>query len=624
MTKLTLARVFRFIVALGLLVVVAVILWYFLSHRRPRSVVPPKKEGIPAKKVERQEGIEHFDFKGDRVIRARAERHYAGDDGRYYLEGNVEVRDLGKGEGEEIVLFGQKVSYDKDWAGVFLEGKAKLQYKGLTVESSAFSYLKTEETLTTDRGAAFSTSKISGKAKKMAYSFREGSLRLEGEVELELCEEAETGAPFVVRGDIVTFLRKRRRGDVEGNASFSFDQSWGRADSLRFELTPDEQRARSFSLKGNVQATLVGQHEPSPGVLKPARQEREISADEVDIRAFKDKHQIQKVEARDRCILKSSTPEGRTTEVRSARMRMIFDRREVLRELSAWSAARLVERGPTSELERSISGEEILISTKGKTWKIKAPEGGEARVDSPDSDVTAKSLVLSPRKEILDAAGGVKVIVKLRPEEAETVGFFSSKQPVFGSAEKMRYEKRLDRLQLEEAVRMWQGKEVLFADRLTVLKKTGEIMAEGNVRASFSRLPKEKKAAEEKIEIGGAKLSFSPPQNLLTFEQDCWLKSIDVALNSDRIAVLLREKTAEILQIDAKGKVTITEKLRKGKGERALYDLEEETFVLTGNPTIIDKEKGVIEGEKLTFRLGEGRIQVENKDRERSTTVIKS
>src|SRR4030042_4389644 len=121
MTKLKLARVLRLAIALVLLIVIAVILWYFLSHRRPRSVVPPKKEEIPAKKVERQEGIEHFDFKGDRVIRAKAERHYAGDDGRYSLEGNVEVRDLGKGEGEEIVLFGQKVSYDKDWAGVFLE-----------------------------------------------------------------------------------------------------------------------------------------------------------------------------------------------------------------------------------------------------------------------------------------------------------------------------------------------------------------------------------------------------------------------------------------------------------------------------------------------------------------------
>jgi len=624
MTKLTLARVLRLVVALVLLIVISVILWYFLSHRRPRSLVPSKMEEIPAKKVEKQEGIEHFDFKGDRVIRAKAERYYAGDDGRYYLEGNVEIRDLGKKEGEEIVLFGQKLSYDKDWANVFLEGKAKLQYQGLTVESSAFSYLKDEETLTTDRGVAFSTRRISGKAQNMTYSFRAGSLRLEGEVALELREEAETGTPFVVHGNIVTFLRERRRGEAEGNVSFSFDLSRGRADSLRFELTPDEQRARSFSLEGNAQATLVERREPSPGESKATHQEREISADTIDVRVFKDRNKINKVEARDQCFLKSSTPEGRTTEVRSGQMRMTFDRREVLREFLAWSAARLVERGPTSEVERSISGEEISIGTKGKSWKIKAPEAGEARVDSPDSDVTAKSLTIYPRQEILDAAGGVKVIVKLRPEEAETVGFFSSEQPVFCTAEKMRYEKRLDRLQLGEAVRMWQGKEVLFADQLTVLKKTGEIMAEGNVRAIFSRHPKEEKAAEEKIEIGGAKLSFSPPENSLIFEQGCWLKSKDLGLNSHWIAVLLREKTAEIQQIEAKGKVAITEKLREGKGERALYDLEQETVVLTGNPTIIDKEKGVIEGEKLTFRLGEGRIQVENKDRERSTTVIKS
>jgi lipopolysaccharide transport protein LptA len=624
MTKLKLARVLRLVVALVLLIVIAVILWYFLSHRRPRSSVPSKMEEIPAKKVEQQEGIVHFDFKGDRVIRAKAERHYAGDDGRYYLEGNVEIRDLGKKEGEEIVLFGQKVSYDKDWANVFLEGKAKLQYQGLTVESSAFSYLKDEETLTTDRGVAFSSRRISGKAQKMTYSFRAGSLRLEGEVALELREEAETGTPFVVHGDIVTFLRKWRRGQAEGNVSFSFDLSRGRADSLRFDLNADEQRVRSFFLEGNVQATLVERQEPSPGESKATQQEREISADTIDVRVFKDRNKIHKMEARDRCLLKSSTPQGQTTEVRSGRMKIIFDRRGAMREFLAWSAARLVERRPTSEVERSISGEEIFIGEKGKPWKIKAPEGGEARVDSPDSDVTAKSLTIYPRREILAAAGEVKVIVKLRPEEAETVGFFSSEQPVFGAAEKMRYEKKLDRLQLREAVRMWQGKEVLFADQLTVLKKTGEIMAEGNVRAIFSRLPKEEKAAEEKIEIGGAKLSFSPPENLLTFEQDCWLKSKDAGLNSDWIAVLLREKTAEIQQIEAKGNVAITEKLREGKGERALYDLEQETVVLTGNPRIVDKEKGIIEGEKLTFRLGEGRIQVENRDRERSTTVIKS
>ena len=623
MTKLTLARVLRLVIALVLLIVITVILWYFLSHRRPRSVIPPKKEEIPAEKVERQEGIEHFDFKGDRVIRAKADRHSAGEDGRYYMDGNVEIRDLGKEEGEEIVLFGQRVSYDKDWTEILLEGKAKLQYEGLTVESSAFSYQKKREILTTDRGVVFSSRKISGKAQKMAYSFRAGSVRLEGEVEMELREKSEIGAPFVVRGDMVTFLRKRRKGQVEGNASFSFDRSRGRADTLRFDLTPDEQSARSFFLKGNVEAVLVEQQEPSPGESKSAEQEREISADEIDVWAYKDRHRIHRVEARDRCILKSSTPEGQTTEVGAGRMRITFDDSGGLREFLAWRAAQLVERGPTSAVERSISGEEILMAEKGEPWRIKAPEGGEARVDSPDSDVTAKSLTISRQREILEASGDVKVIVKLRREEEQTVGFFSNDRPVLGAAEKMRYERKLDRLELREAVRMWQGKEVLFADQLTVLKKTGEIMAEGNVRTIFSRLPEGDKETEEKIEIGGAKLSFNPPENLLTFEQGCWLKSKEVGLNSDRIAVILREKTAEILQIEARGKVDIIEKLREGKGEKALYDLGQETIVLTGNPTVIDKDKGVIKGEKLTFRLGEGRIQVENKDRERSTTVIK-
>jgi lipopolysaccharide transport protein LptA len=623
MTKLTLARVLRLVIAMVLFIVISVILWYFLSHRRPRAVVPPKQEEIPAEKVERQEGVEHFDFKGERVIRAKAQRHYIGEDGRYYLDGNVEIRDLSRKEGEEIVLFGQRVSYDKDWKEILLEGEAKLQYEGLTVQSSAFSYQKKKELLTTDQGVVFSSRRISGKAREMEYSFRLESLRLEGDVEMELREETETSTPFIVRGDLLTFLRKRRKGQVEGKTSFSFDQSRGTADSLRFDLTPDEQHARSFFLKGNAQAVLVDKQEPAPGEPEPAAQERQIWADEIDVRPSKDGNWIQKVEARNQCILKSATPEGQTSEVRSNQMKIIFDHRGVSREFLASGAAHLVERTPTSEVVRAISGEEILIGTKGKTWEIKAPEGGEARVDSPDSDVTAKALTISTRQETLEASGAVKVIVKLRQGEAETVGFFSNEQPVFGTAEEMRFERTLDRLELSKAVRMWQGKEVLFADHLTALKKTGEIRAEGKVRTVFSRPPKDEKAAEEKIEIGGEKMSFNPSENLLTFEQACWFKSKDVKLESERIAVLLVEKTSAIKQVAAEGKVTITEEIREGKGEKAVYDLEQETVVLTGKPIVVDKQRGVIEGDKLTFRLGEGRIQVENKDRERSTTVIK-
>ena len=558
MNKLSLTRVLRLAVALVLLVVTAVIFFYFLSHRRPRTATVLNQEEIPAQKVEKQEGIEHFDFKGDRVIRAKAERHYAGEDGRYYMEGNVEIRDLGRKKGEEIALFGKKVSYAKDWAEAFLEGDGKLQYQGLIVESQAFSYMKDSELLTTDQGVVFSSEKISGKAQKMVYSFRSNTVRLEGEVEVELRKEAEADAPFIARGDIITFLRKQKRGKVEGNATFSFGPSKGRADSLLFILTEDEQGVRGFFLKGNVQAVLVEQKEPADPESKSTGEVREIWADVIDVRAHKERHALEKVDARGRCILKSAAANGSSTEVSSGRMKMLFDRQGALKGFSALESARLVDRTPTAEVERTISGEEIIMGGRGRNRVIKAAEGGEARVDSPDSDVTAKWVGISSRRESLEAEGDVKVIVKVQPEEGQSIGFFSKDAPVLGSSEKMRFEKTLERLQLEEGVRMWQGKQVLSAGLLTVLKKTGELTAEGKVRATFSRRPKEEGAAEEKMEIGGEKLTFRPQENRLDFEKECSLRSKDVALNSETIFVSLQEKTAELRQIEAKGKVTFS------------------------------------------------------------------
>ena len=50
---------------------------------------------------------------------------------------------------------------------------------------------------------------------------------------------------------------------------------------------------------------------------------------------------------------------------------------------------------------------------------------------------------------------------------------------------------------------------------------------------------------------------------------------------------------------------------------------ENETIVLLGNPVLLDKNKGKIEGDKLTFFIADDRIKVENQGQERSITVIK-
>ncbi|GAH32736.1 unnamed protein product, partial [marine sediment metagenome] len=63
--------------------------------------------------------------------------------------------------------------------------------------------------------------------------------------------------------------------------------------------------------------------------------------------------------------------------------------------------------------------------------------------------------------------------------------------------------------------------------------------------------------------------------------------------------------------------------LGEGRGEEAIYDPDKESVVLLGNPVLIDKDKGITRGDKLTFYLADDRILVENKARERSATVIK-
>lgn len=627
MTKVALTKALRVGLIAVLLLVVFTISWYVISHRRPTSVPPLKVEDISPQKVERQEGIEHFDVRGQRVIRAKAARHYAGENNRYYLEGNVEIREQREKEKREIFISGAKVSHNKDWTEAFLEGNAELKYGDLSLASASFSYQRSLDILSTDKDVAFSSQKLSGKASKMVYSFKEEFIRMDGDVELQLASAAESSLPFVIKGDVFTYSRREKKGSATGNVSFSQGESHGQAESFDLELTADEQYLRHLLLRGSVKAYLVEDEavdSPGRNILLSKAKQREISGDEINLRAFENLSKIQAVEAKGHCFLKSLASSGGLVEVQSDVMNILFDREGSLQELNALKKANMVERGKDGQVERAMSGDEIFMAGKGETLNVKAEEQGEARAVTRDTEVTAREISLDPQREILDAKGEVKIILKLQPEKTETVGFFSSEQPVFITCQGMRYEKGQDRLFLREGIRMWQDKQMLFAEKLSVLKKTGDLSGEGNVRAVFLFAPKKEGGKESRMEMGGEKMSLNSEDHLLTYEQNCWLKAQNVDLKSASLNAYLQEEKGEIQKIEAKGNVIITEESREGRGAHALYDLEKEIIILTGNPTLIDKEKGIIEGDKLTFHLGDGKILVENKDRERSVTVIKS
>ena len=100
------------------------------------------------------------------------------------------------------------------------------------------------------------------------------------------------------------------------------------------------------------------------------------------------------------------------------------------------------------------------------------------------------------------------------------------------------------------------------------------------------------------------------------------MKNID--LKAQSIEVHKGSEKGEIGEIVAHKRVIIVQDKREGHGEQAVYDVEKDSVVLTGNPVLIDENQGEIRGDKLTFHMGDGRIVVETKDKERSVTVIKS
>jgi lipopolysaccharide transport protein LptA len=146
---------------------------------------------------------------------------------------------------------------------------------------------------------------------------------------------------------------------------------------------------------------------------------------------------------------------------------------------------------------------------------------------------------------------------------------------------------------------------------------------EGQMKSIFAHQLKDKKK-EERIEISAEKMGYNPKENLLTFEAQSALKVKNANLTAQSILVYPQEDRSGLKQILAKGNVVIVQDLREGSGNEAVYDVSAETIVITGNPVLKEKDKGAIDGDKLTFYLADGKIAIENKERERSVTFIKS
>jgi len=606
--------------AVGSLGVILVIVAVHFFLKRPAAVAPPAGTASPAPapgaEVDRKEGVEHVIFNGDKgKIRVKADRFYAGPDDLDHLEGNVEVVDYGRTGKQELILTAEKVDYDQDLTFFKVSGGARVKDKDSLFESPAFDYDKTREVVRTDRGVVFTSDRLDASSREFLYEKRPQTLMFSGDVKIELRPRLKTSFPLSAAGASFLYKRKAKSGRMDGRVRMTHGKSRSTADVLTFQLSDDEQQVEALTLTGSAVATFFKDAGQSGG---PGQ---EIRADEIRLTVYPDAQSVSRLKAEGRCVIRLKIEAGAQDEILADAAIVRFDREGELTDFTATGSARMTLGGGKDE-ERRVRGDSVVYAKKGDILKARGKAGAPARIDSDRTEVEAPVISVGLGSGNMSASGEVKLVLK-PAGDGQAVGFFSKDKPVFITCRSLTYAREKKFFALREDVRIWQEKDVVLAKEFDIQEKSGAVSGRGGVKASFTHKPKDK-PAEERLEIVAERMAFVPKMRRIEFEGSCELKTPTLRITSASLALRLKDEGSEIDKLLARGQVVILQEEKEGRGNEAVYDLKADTVVLTGNPVLIDKEKGVTEGDKLTFHLGDGRITIENKKRDRSSTVIKS
>jgi lipopolysaccharide export system protein LptA len=601
-------------IAAALFFVLAAVAFRFIV-RRPRAAGPVPDKAVPeTRKVDLKEGIRHFEYKdGKAWADVRADRFFLGEDGLNHLEGSVEIVDYGQTDGRETRMFADRVAYDKDMVRFTISGRVRVRSGDLTFESEFLEYRKNLGLYRTDRGGLISSEKLTGSGRTFEYDERSDELRLSGGFLLELREARGSSKKADISGQSLVYTRSGKRGRVEGRARLTSDDGQGTSDILAFELTEDEGFFRRLTFEKGARCAFADGRDNSGS--------RTIEAVTIRVDFASGASRVAGVEAEGDCRLTLAAPAEPAGRVQAGHVQLAFARDGKIDNWTASGDAGMSLEEKTGGVH-DFTGENISYSGRSGILSILAKEGQAAREESGESRIEASSISLETGSKTARATGGVRCLLKPSPDGAPA-GFFSRSEALFVTCRTMTSFGRERRSHFEGDVRAWQNDGSIQAGGLEVLEETGEVRGRGGVTAVLMAT-RDPASGERRIEAGGDEMAFSPAGREISFQGKGIVRIPGARLSAATVAIGLVEGKKEIKGLRAAGGVVVSQGNYEGRGEEAQYDPATDTLVLTGNPVLVEKGKGASRGDKLTFRLGDGRILIENKGQGRSITVVKS
>jgi lipopolysaccharide transport protein LptA len=622
MKSWTLTRFLKSLTGLLILATITVIVILFIRRTGGGPAVQPVVPEKKAEKVAASQDIRHLEVtKGERGnFEINADRHFLGEDGRYHLEGNVKYVSF-REEGLEISA--ENADYDSEMTRFNLTGRVVLKQNDFSVTSANVVYDAGKEIVSTTNGVKFEAERLSGTSRNLTYNVIRKTLFLDTNVDVTILPDGEDSAPIRIESENFEYDSGLKSGTFGGGIKLVRDRDSARADVLRFKLVKTEERIRDVVFKGGARVVFrssTGEAAWEASYFQLPTDTVVIEADELIFRGFPDSPLIHQVLASGGCRFLFGSQAGSTTEISGDEVRFFLMRNGELREFSAVRGALLSARDESGRELRSVRGNRLLLKGPRGLLTADGSPQNPARFFSAGRDITADSITVDLKKSDFEAQGSLKMVISGETDRPE--GLFRKDAPVFITADKMRYSDRDHRFTYMQDVKVWQDKQQLFGQKFIMDTESQEILCSGKVSSTFVAVS-ENNQDGERISISADDMVYNPDEKALLFQKEGLLLVRNIEVKAPSISLTFKAEGG-IKLLTATGGVAFQSDQHEGTADRSDYDMEKETIVFTGNPVIKDKEKGTLQGDKLTFYLADDRIVVENLGLRRSVTVIKS
>jgi lipopolysaccharide export system protein LptA len=315
----------------------------------------------------------------------------------------------------------------------------------------------------------------------------------------------------------------------------------------------------------------------------------------------------------------------RSGRAEEARFDLTANRTELRNRAEVWDL-----NGRTSANQLNLDEESGDFSAQGNVSSV-----FQERAPMNASGATAKESSGSAAKEI---AGGA----------AETIGpggeLFSTAEPVYATAERMRSNQRSGVIEYFGKARLWQGADRIEAEQIRIERREKKLAAQGNVLSVLAEKHEDAPTPAESAPGPARQAAAQKPPIVVradAMRYDETTRQIAYAGHVELRRDILRVKASELdawltpaedgesrlKKAEARGAVEVSEAAasgtgRRGFGERAEYHPGEEKVVLEGAPArVINARQDTTRGAELTYYLNDDRLLVLGSPLERSYSL---